>query len=105
MTDKAGIVKIQALLVALNEVGLELIKLSRDGVQFSDALALAEYIKANPQVAGSLLTVVTSAAELKAEVQDIDLQEGIQLGMIQASYVPKILEALKGGGEAPKAGV
>jgi hypothetical protein len=44
----------------------------------------------------ALVKAVENVTAVPAELADIDLAEGLELGKVQLTYLPKILAALKG---------
>lgn len=89
-----GIKESKEALVGVNELSMVLIELLKDGAQFSDASALIMKLQ-DPEIMGKLNAALSGLKQVPGEIKDLDLQEGIELAMLQASYVPKILEKLK----------
>lgn len=90
-----GVDQTKELLVGVNELSIVLIKHLKDGVQLADAPAILDDLKNNPEVLAKLLAAKDRISEVPAEIKDVDFMEGVQLAMVQAAYVPKILEAAK----------
>lgn len=82
-------------LVGINELALILCKRLKDGVQLADALAVWDAIKNDAEVQAKIVAAYDGISLVKAEVADIDLSEGIELAVMQAQYVPKLVAALK----------
>lgn len=83
------------VLVAVNELGIKIAGLVKDGAQVSDIVALVALISADADLQAKLLAAFQNAGAVSAEVKDIDINEGVELVVLQASYVPQILAALK----------
>lgn len=98
--EKQGINETMEAIAGVNELALALIPLLKDGVQVADAVALFDKLKNDTAFKEKLEAAYRDINKVPAEVKDIDFKEGLDLVMLQASYVPKILEALKA--EAPK---
>lgn len=80
---------------ALGDVAPLVVSTLKDGVQFSDGLAFYEAVTKNEAFKAHMIAAWENKSLALAEVQDLDLGEGINLGMRAASHVPKILAALK----------
>lgn len=90
-----SIKELSEAIVGVNEVGIELIKQFKDGVQFSDFEAFYMAFTQNLDFKNKVLAAYEGLSKVPAEIKDLDLTEGIQLLMLQSSYVPRIVEALK----------
>jgi predicted signal transduction protein with EAL and GGDEF domain len=83
-------------LIGINEFSLLLAKNLKDGFQLvPDATALVTELLAKPELKDALVEAAKGIQAVPAEIKDIDLGEGIELVRIQASYIPKFLEAIK----------
>lgn len=99
--EKQGINETMEAIAGVNELALALIPILKDGVQVADAVALFDKLKNDTAFKEKLEAAYRDINKVPAEVKDIDFGEGMELVMLQASYVPKIIAALKA--EAPKA--
>jgi len=90
-----GIKETQELLDALNKVAIVFIGLFKDGVQFGDFVDFYNQYKDNPELKDALAAAYDNYKAIPDEVSDIDVSEATQLFILQASYIPKLLEALK----------
>lgn len=90
-----GIQETKEVLIAANELTLVVIKHVKDGVAVSDIPAIVSEIIASDSFKLALVDAVKGVTNVPAEIKDIDLTEGMELGKVQLAYVPKILEALK----------
>lgn len=88
---KKGIKETKEVLVGVNEFSLFMIARAKDGLGFDDALALF----ANSELKAHLAKAFEDVKEVKAELNDLDLEEGLDLAKVQISYVPKIVAAVK----------
>lgn len=91
----AGVQETKDVLVAVNEVGLVLVKQLKDGVQLGDFQAFFEKLVSDPDFKAKLAAAYDGALQVPAELTDLDLSEGLALAVTQVSYVPKYVEALK----------
>lgn len=90
-----GIQETKEVLIAANELTLVVIKHVKDGVAVSDIPAIVSELIASDSFKLALVDAVKGVTNVPAEIKDIDLTEGMELGKVQLAYVPKILEALK----------
>ena len=93
--EALGIKETKEVVVGVNELAIELVKHFKDGVQFTDALGLIETLKTNEDFKAKLVAAYENIQAVPAEVKDISLVEGMELVMVQAAYLPKIIEAAK----------
>jgi flagellar biosynthesis/type III secretory pathway chaperone len=91
MANELGIDKTTSVLNALNSLSIKLIELGKDGFQISDATALI----ADEEVRNLLVEAYTAISGLKSELNDLNLHEGIELGMVQLAWVPRYVEAFQ----------
>lgn len=91
----SGVVETKELLVGVNELAVELIKHFKDGVQLTDAIAILEAMKSNEDLKAKIEAAYKNIQAVSEEIKDLTLPEGIELIMVQASYVPKLIEAAK----------
>lgn len=89
--EKKGIKETKEVLIALNELSLFIIERAKDGVGFDDAIALFGH----SELKGKLLQAFDGVKDVKAELDNLSLEEGLELGQVQISYVPKIVAAVK----------
>jgi hypothetical protein len=82
-------------LIAINELGVKIASLAKDGLQVADGLALVALLSADSDLQSKLLAAFQGVQAVPAELKELDINEGVELVVLQASYVPKILEALK----------
>ena len=86
---------LESVLVGVNELSLELIKVLKDGVQITDAIQLFEDFKSSADLQAKLLAAASAIKSVGADVKDLDMEGGLALASIEISYVPKLLAALK----------
>lgn len=91
----AGITECKEALVGVNELTLVLIEVLDDGIQFSDVAALMARLSSDSVLRDKLDSALAGLKNVPAEISDLDFAEGLELAMLQASYVPKILDKLK----------
>jgi hypothetical protein len=84
------------LLIGVNELALVLMGLLKDGLQVqADIAALIAKVAGDEAFKAKLQAAYEGAALIKGEVADLKADEVVELVVLQASYVPKILGALK----------
>lgn len=93
---KTGILETRDVLEAVNELAIIIIKHAKDGVQVSDISAIVLNIMNSDDTKKALVKAVENVTTVPAELSDIDFAEGLELGKVQLTYLPKILAALKG---------
>lgn len=94
-TPVAGTTELKDLLIGLNELSLELIKVFKDGVQIADAVKVFEDIQSNPALKAKLVAAVGNIQAIPAEIKSFNLAEGLDLLMTEVQYIPQIIDALK----------
>lgn len=83
------------VLVAVNDLALELVNVFKDGVQLSDVTALLTHISSNEAVKASLYAAYENISKVPAEVKEITLEDGLELASVQLGFIPKFVTALK----------
>jgi hypothetical protein len=79
---------------AVLALATEIAKLGKDGFQLSDALVLAEKLKAEP-LAGLIAKAQENADKIPAEVKDIDLISGFKVALDLGPDLIALVESLK----------
>lgn len=90
-----GIKETGEALVGVNEVALVLVKQLKDGLQVSDFEVVFQKVVNDVEFKAKLQAAYEGISLVPSEVKDLDLYEAGQLAMVQISYVPKLIEALK----------
>ena len=103
MSELHGTKETKELLVGVNELSLFLVSRLKDGVDVSDAAAVIEKLASDPAFVDVLKSAVEGVKAVGAEVGDLSVAEGMELAVLQLSYVPKWVEAVKSEPEAPAA--
>lgn len=93
---EVGTQNLKECVVAANEISVFLISRLRDGVDLSDAAALVQKLISDAEFKAVIEAAVKDIGQVKGEVKDLSLAEGLALAEVQLSYVPKIVAALKG---------
>lgn len=91
-----GIQETKEVLVAVDEVALELVKGFRDGVQFTDFVTFWEDYKNNADFQAKLKAAWDNHQAIPAEIGDLDISEFADLAMTEVAYVPKFIAAIVG---------
>lgn len=90
-----GVKETKELLIGVNELSVFLVELLKDGAQVGDAVAMIDKLKNDPDFQAKMMAAYDQVNQVPAEIKDLSMVEGIELVMVQAQYVPKILEAAK----------
>ncbi len=89
------IVDTKELLIGVNELALEIIKQTKDGLQIGQDLAsIFARFQNDPVFAEKLTVAVKGISNVSAEIKDLSVQEGIELASIQLQYIPEIFKLL-----------
>lgn len=91
MADK----EMKELLVGVNELAIILMMQFKDGMQVADFAALYMKYTQDADLKAKLDAAIAGISQVPAEMKSVTLQDGIELAILQASYVPKIIEAMK----------
>lgn len=91
-----GIKETKDLLIALNEVALVLVQRFKDGIGVEDFAAFYEKLKNDSVFKAELEAAWENHGMIPAEIKDIDLGEAVELVFVQASYLPKFIDAVNG---------
>lgn len=83
------------VLIAVNDLTLELINVFHDGAQLTDITAILSYISSNEDVKKALLAAYENISAVPTELKEISLEDGLDLAATQISFVPKIVAAFK----------
>ena len=93
--SKEGIKETKECLVAINEVGLVVAHLVKDGLQAEDAIGFYNEIIANDKMKAVIAAAYENYQAIPKEILDIDLGEGCELAKCQVEYLPKYLAEIK----------
>lgn len=91
----AGIKESKEALSGAFALAICVIEVAKDGLQFSDALALFNKIQSDPALKQELDDALSGLKHVPGEMSDLDGAEGIELGIHVMSEVPALLAALK----------
>lgn len=94
-SEKLGIKETKEVVVAANELGAFLVERLKDGVGADDAMAVIAKLQTDEAFKAKMQAAFDNVKAVPAEVKDVDLAEGMELAMVQLSYLPKILAAAK----------
>ncbi len=90
-----GVKETKEALVGVNEVAVLVAMKFKDGVQFGDFAAFWEAFKNDAEFKAKMEAAYNNFQAIPEEVKDLDVMEGMELAMVQISYVPKLVEAFK----------
>jgi hypothetical protein len=93
--SQVGIKETKEALVGVNELALFLASRLKDGVGHDDATAVFAKVTADEEFKSLMHAAYDNFKAIPAEVQDADVTETVELIVLQASYVPKFVAALK----------
>jgi hypothetical protein len=91
----AGIKETNEALVGVNELAVFLIGRLKDGVSVGDFTALWDKLQQDAEFKSKLQQAYDGISLVPAEVSELDATEIVSLVLTQATYVPRIIEALK----------
>jgi len=96
LEPKKGIQETTEVIIALNELSIAILEVLLDGLQIiDDVRTLYEKVWGDPRVKQILTSAIEGIKAVPGEISDVDLSEGVQLAILQAGYLPKIIEAIK----------
>jgi len=88
-----GIKETKEALIGMNEFTLLLFKHLADGFDLTDPLDVWDELKSKPELMKKFKAAIDGYGKIPAEVADLDFEEGMELGNVQLSYVPKFVSA------------
>jgi len=91
MTDTVGIKETSEVIKAILVVGVFMIERFRDGVDWSDAIAIGSKIAMDDQFRKVITDAIEGSDQLGIEIKDLKADE---LGVIIAEFLPEILKLL-----------
>jgi hypothetical protein len=91
----AGIAETKEVLVAGNEIGLFVVSRLKDGVGVDDALAAYQKLTQDAAFKKIVMDAHDGLSAVGGEIKDLDIGEGLELAMLQMSYIPKYVDVLK----------
>ena len=86
-----GVKETKEVLVAGFAIAKAMAAAAKDGIQITDVIALV----GNEQVKAALAAAAEGITKVPAEMGDLTLAEGIELGTAALAEIPALLEALK----------
>jgi hypothetical protein len=89
-----GIQDTKEVLIAMNELGLTLLKLFADGVQFQDFLSLWKKIGEDQAFKDKLAAAYEGYKNVSGEITHLDVPNMLVLVSTQMEYIPLILASL-----------
>lgn len=81
--------------IGVNELSLFLISRLKDGADLGDLKAVWDKWSDDEEFKSKMKAAIEGASRMKAEVEDIDAGEGLELLDVQLDYLPRILSAFK----------
>ena len=90
-----GIKETKEALIGMNEFTLLLFKHLADGFDLTDPMKVWNELKSNPVLMIKFKDAIEGYSKIPSEIADLDLSEGLELGNVQLSYVPKFVDAWK----------
>lgn len=91
----AGIQETKDALIAVNEVGLTMVKLFADGTQFADFISIWKKLSEDETFKAQIVTAYEGWSGISGEIADLDVNEALELVSVQLAYIPKFVETLK----------
>lgn len=93
MAELLGVQETKEVLVALDVLALDVVKVIKKHLGMPEILAL---VLADEDLKSAIAKAVDGVSKVPAELKDLSLAEAIELAMDQAKSVPALLAALKG---------
>jgi len=93
--EKLGIKETKEVLAASNILAILIIKKLNDGLQLQDGVEIAQALFSDGEVKSAVQAAADKINAVPAELKDLDINEGLELGMYQAMQVPHLIAALK----------
>lgn len=90
-----GVKEVKEALIGVNEIAILVASKFKDGVQFGDFAAFWDAFKNEQEFKDKVEAAYNNFQNIPEEVKDMDISEGIELAMVQISYVPKLVAAFK----------
>jgi hypothetical protein len=91
IVTSVGITELKELLVGVEKLSLILIKRFKDGVTAEDFTAIMSALATDVDFKNA----VTGLRSLPAELKDINVMEGMEIGMFVMQSIPKYINAFK----------
>lgn len=91
----SGIQETRELLMAVDEVALVLVDRFKDGVSLSDFAAFWDKYSQDEAFKAVLQAAWDKHQAIPEEIADLQIQEIVDLALLEVSYVPRFLDALK----------
>lgn len=91
----ADIKEMKEAIIGVNELAIFLISLLKDGVGIDDATAVLLKMTTDEEFKKKIVDAYEGCDKIKAEWDDLDVNEGVELGLLIMQYIPKYSEALK----------
>ena len=102
--SQVGIKETAEAITGINTLGLFFVSKFKDGVQFGDFGDLWTKLQTDAEFKANLQNAFDNYKAIPAEVKDLDGSEGIDLAVLQISFVEQFMAELKAP-EAPEAPV
>jgi len=90
-----GIKETKEALIGVNALAVFMAVRFADGVDLGDLKALWDKWSDDEEFQNIMKAAAENVGRVKAEIQDIDGGEGLELVNVQLDYLPKLLEAFK----------
>ena len=90
-----GTKEIKEVIIALGAVLPPLVKVLKDGVQATDAVALYNELVGNAEVKAAILAAADGIKLIPAEVKDLDAAEIAEIAVLGVQQTLSVVKALK----------
>lgn len=91
----AGIKETKEVMVAANEMALFIVGRLKDGIGVDDAVAAYQKLTQDAEFKKIVMEAHDGMSTIGGEVKDLDIAEGLELAMLQLSYIPKYVDVVK----------
>jgi hypothetical protein len=93
--SKFGVKETKEVIVAINEIGVIIARLLKDGAQGSDLVSFYAAVMGSQDMKDKIADAYLNFKALPEEIVDLDLGEGAELLKLQVEYLPLYIEELK----------
>ncbi len=93
--DNIGIKETKEALIGINELGLFFVERFKDGRQMGDFIAFWEKLKNDEEFFQIVQEAYRGIHLVPKEADNMNINEGVELVVLQLSYIPKFIEALR----------
>lgn len=94
-TKMSDVKEIKDVVIFANDFTLLVIQKLKDGFQVQDGVDLASALFQDGQIKNEMNEALKNISDVLNETKNLDAAAGVELGMLQLSYVPRYIDAFK----------